>query len=261
MYTPKHASTEVSSSSKQIRLLLMGIPGSGKTYSTVTTFPNPVVLNVDNNCDNKDIIALKPVMVPFYKPEVRKAISPGTDKKDRTNMADALTTWIHTEAVQLTSEQTLIIDSLSTIADGVSTDMWKITPSGKSGAPDVFWFYDKWAEWWCGLCTILKDLLVCNLVVIMHEKELRDKETGRVLKYDWILEGNKFSPRMGQFFTDVFRASVLTKESGGTDKPQVERVFRWQVMPDDKFPQCKTRINTKEKFVPATYKSFKEYTV
>jgi len=261
MYTPKHASTEVSSSSKQIRLLLMGIPGSGKTYSTVTTFPNPVVLNVDNNCDNRDILALKPIIIPFYKPEVRQAVSPGTFKKGKPCMADSISIWLNTEGSQLTSEQTLIIDSVSTIADGVSEDLWATVPIGKDGEPNGFVYYDLWADWWCGFCTILKDKLQCNVVMIMHEEEIRDKETGRVLKYEWLLEGKKFSPRMGQFFTDVFRASVLTKESGGTEKPQVERVFRWQVMPDDKFPQCKTRLNTKEKFVPATYKSFKEYTV
>jgi hypothetical protein len=56
----------------------------------------------------------------------------------------------------------------------------------------------------------------------------------------------------------VYRQIGTSKEtSAGSGK--FKRDFKWQVLPDDKFPFCKTRMNTEDKFVPATYKSFDQY--
>ncbi len=171
------------------------------------------------------------------------------------NKSNAVGFWLNTHAVKMTAEQTLVIDSLSTLADAVATDLDQRTPINKSGEKDGFWFWKQWSVWFCDFCTKITELQ-CNVVLTCHEQEIRDSETGRVLGYKWILKGQDFSPRLSQFFTDVFRQTVDMKQIAG-EKPKVEKTFKWQVNPDTLFPLCCTRIQTNEKYLPANYTSFK----
>lgn len=257
MHLPSYAKP-VSEESHQIRLLLVGAPGSGKTYTTLSTFPNPLCIDADRGLQNKDIKKLNPNSIPFYDKSVRKAMAPGKFRESPNfgNMADQLTTFLTVEGPKFSADQTLIFDSGSSIADNVSKDLWATCPVTKEREPDGFKYWESWAIWWTGFCDKLKELQ-CHVVLTMHEEEIRDRQTGRILKYDWILPGKMFSFRMPQFFTDVFRQVANTKETvAGSGK--YDREFLWQVLPDDKF-SAKTRMNTDRKFVPATYKSFDQY--
>lgn len=250
MYTPPQATKPDLASQPQIRLLLVGIPKSGKTFSTVTTFPNPVVADLDNGYTAADLRALQLPSLEFYNPEWLKKHYSGM------SAANAFNKFLADEAPKLTRDQTLVIDGLSSLADAVRDHLDKITPKGKDGNPDGFWFWKQWSIWFQQFCVRLTTLK-CHVVLIAHEQEIRDSETGRVLSYKWLLQGQEFSHRLSQFFTDVFRQTRTTKE---LVKPgpitEVTSTYEWQIAPDTKFPYCCTRMSSPAKFVPASFKSF-----
>ncbi len=242
MHLPTFVKTS-SDASAQIRLLLVGPAKSGKTYSSAT-FPNPLILDFDNGLTNPDLRNKNIPHIPFYDAEFVR-----TQLKEPSYRANALTTFLRGEAQKMTSEQTLIIDSLSTLCDALTEELDKKTPVAKNGEKDGFWFWKQWSEWLRGFCTALTGLK-CNVVVIAHEQELRDSETGRLLGYKWLLKGQDFSPRLSQFFTDVFRQVREGKEQPGG---KVVENYMWQVKPTSLFPYASTRMNIDTLTIPAHY--------
>lgn len=239
MYKPQNIILSSSNTSKNLRLLLVGPPKWGKTYSVVTTFPNPLVVDFDNG-----LTAINGIDVaPFYDGEWFKKTFPGISM--RTN---ALSKFIVQHASQMTGEQTLVLDSLSTICDYLNKDLTSIQPKGKNGEPDGYWFWAQWGNWLRDFCVLLTSLK-CNVVLIAHEAEVRDAETGRLTGYRWLLKGQDFSPRLSQFFTDVFRQVKETKESQG----KITEEYKWQVKQTPLFPYANTRMNCDTLYIPASY--------
>jgi len=229
---------------KQRRVLLMGPPKSGKTYSTVTTFPNPFVLDFDRGLTE----IKEPIQhLPLYSEEFFK--KPGIVGQAKINY---LTKFLKEEASKFTTDQTLVVDSLSTLCDMLAIDLERLSPADSKGVKDGFWFWKKWSEWLRDFCIALNGL-TCHVVVCCHEQEIRDADSGRVIGYKWLLKGQDFSPRLSQFFTDTIRQTRITTD--GPDKT-VKVEYLWQIQPDGLFPLCATRMNTNKKFVPASFKSF-----
>lgn len=249
IYTPTAFCTtqDNSESSGQVRLLLMGPPKWGKTWSALT-FPNPVVLDFDRGLTNPPA---NTIYIPFWNKDFVK-----TQLKQVAGCPiTALTQWLNTEAEKLSEDQTLFIDSLSTLADSLTDVLDKRTPVSKNGEKDGFWFWKEWSVWLRNFCVKLQQLR-CNVVVTCHEEEIRDSETGRVLSYKWMLKGKDFSARLSQYFTDVFRQTRIGVESAAGPDKTVKYNYYWQVAADSTFPLCCTRIKTSKKMLPATYSSF-----
>lgn len=253
MHLPTYVMDTSTKVTPQIRLLNTGIPKSGKTESAIT-FPGPLVLDYDNGLTSPRLRDKKIANLPMYDPAFIKKNWGGLVTNTKRGVADATLQFLRTEGMKMSADQTLIFDTLSTFADALEADLWAITPLGKDKQPDGFWFWDAWGTWWCDFCTLLTQL-PCHVVVNAHEAEVRDAETGRVLSYKWMLAGQKFSPRLSQFFTDVFRQTVITEDLPGPEK-RVKETYMWQVKKDQLFPYCCTRIDTDKKFLPATYGSF-----
>lgn len=226
----------------------MGPPKWGKTWSALT-FPNPIVLDFDRGLTSPPF----PVtFIPFWdKTFVKEKL-----KQPMGDPINALTSWLNTEGDKLSEDQTIIIDSLSTLSDSLTDVLDAKTPVSKStGEKDGFWFWKEWSTWFRGLCARLQRLK-CNVVVCCHEQEIRDSETGRVIGYKWLLKGQDFSPRLSQYFTDVFRQTRVGKEEvAGTEKI-LKYTYQWQVAANSLFPLCCTRIPTNKMFLPAHYDSF-----
>jgi hypothetical protein len=228
----------------QIRLLLVGPPKWGKTYSAAT-FPNPIFLDFDNGLTNPGLRNKNIAHIPFYDAAF---IKEHLKEPDMSRKANALTNFLRNEATKMTDEQTLVVDSLSTLCDALTEELDKRTPVGKNGEKDGFWFWKQWSEWLRGFCTLLTTLK-CNVVVIAHEQELRDAETGRLLGYKWLLKGQDFSPRLSQFFTDVFRQVREAKENNG----KIVENYLWQVKPSPTVSYTATRMDVDTMFIPANY--------
>lgn len=249
MHLPQNTKQTSELTAPQTRLFLIGPPKSGKTFAAAT-FPNPFFLDFDSGLTSKELRERNLPHMPFYDTKFVKEVL------KQQNKMNGLNWFLQNEAGKFTNEQTLVLDSISTIGDAVTEELDRVTPIGKTGEKDGFWFWKSWALWWQGLCTKLIDLK-CNVVVIAHEQEIRDSETGKVLSYMWMLKGKDFSPRMGQFFTDVFRQTKKSSESGG--KVTVE--YLWQVHPTAQFQTACTRMKIDTLTVPATYESIKKYII
>jgi hypothetical protein len=237
------------------RLLLIGLSGAGKSYSTEMTAPNPVVLDVDNNLPPETAGRIS--IVPMCDREWIKA------SMRVANVPEGIMHFILNEAKKMTLQQTLVIDTLSTVCDELRRVLEPRMPKGKDGNPDGFWFWREWAKWLCDFCSALK-MLKCNVVLIAHETEMRETDTGKMLGYLWWLPGQEFSPRLPSFFTDVFRQVKITQSATGMKlvgemdgKTQVKIEYLWQVHPTQAFPAAKTTIKTNQLMVPATWDSFK----
>lgn len=226
------------------RLFCIGLSGSGKSFSTITTAPNPVALEYDNQLTD-----------PRVKSALRGVWSlndPTWLKENKIPDGDpgvVLLRLLQNELKQLPANYTVVIDSLTAIADIAERVLWDATPvSAKTKEKDGYAFWELFADFFCDLCTDLSKL-PCNVVLNAHEKEVRDEETGRVLNYGWLLGGQKFTPRFPQFFTDVVRQIRETEIVDGV----VRTKYMWQIHPTREFPYAKTRCNTKKLLIPADW--------
>ncbi len=222
----------------QRRVLLMGPPKWGKTWSALTA-PNPIVADFDRGLAG---YPNEVYTIPFY--DTKWVMNTFKIKWS----AESFLKWLQTDALQLDKDQTVIVDSLSTLSDALTVELDAKTPLTRQGEKDSFWFWRAWSQWLCDMCNAFTRLQA-NVILITHEQEIRDSETGKVLGYKWLLKGQDFPPRMSQFFTDVIRQTKRTEELKG----KVKETFLWQIKPDSLFPLLCTRYVTEDKFVPANW--------
>lgn len=243
MYIPTNSVNLKDAAQLPIRLALQGASGTGKTYSALT-FPNPVVLDFDGNLNahrGKNII-----QVPFTSDEFVDSLAKRTTTtgpKSRPNRRDALKNWLATEALQLTAEQTLIIDSWTTLQDAFDMQQDLEPAYTKTGGIDEFAF---WADKQDFSKLILNGLkrLKCHSVITFHEMYITD-DSGKIIagKIAPLMQG-KFVNKLGLYFTDWFRCIV----------PSVG-VYKWQTS-SDAITNCKTRMANAPQFIEPHFKSF-----
>jgi hypothetical protein len=226
----------------QRRLLLIGVSGSGKTYSTVTTCPNPVVDDFDNQLDHPAVVAaLRGVFPMWDKAWIKNELKPTQNIIDEIVMQV-----IEKYVAPLPPDCTFIVDAISTLADLIRDSLTVRAPKG-----DSYWFWREWSNFWRRFITALKNVR-CNVVVIAHETQVRDSETGRVLNYGWLLQGQEFSPRLPQFFTDVVRQVRETTVDPTSGK--VTSKYLWQIAHSKEFDVAKTRCSAKTQYIPADWR-------
>ena len=264
MHLPTYASPVSAQESPQIRLLLIGPPKSGKTFAAAT-FPNPLFVDFDDSLTSKELRTKYSLhSLDFCDPAwIKEHFSKRvivTASGTRIKAASAFVDFLNSPDIEkMTYEQTLVIDSLSTLGDAVRAELEASQPTSKSGEPDTFWFWREWAAWFRDLCTRLKQLST-HVVVIAHENEIRDSETGKVTAFKLALPGQEMTPRLPQFFTDIYRQTkeVTVKPGAASDKAatSVEEKYLWQVKTSPQF-MCNTRMKTDKMYVPAHYDSIK----
>lgn len=266
---------------QQIRLGIQGFPGTGKDWAVLGTpdrkqigFPNCMVLNLDRGlgafqgCDWIHEI-------PFWK------ISFGGKKEDQK---EKVTRWLNEEGPKLTSNQTLIIDSLSTLEQ--IYHIWfkfnevelAMTNSGK---------INEFAEWrlkeqWFNELHVIIKSFACDVILLCHESERPDKPTsvGQPGTYTGkirpVLSG-KFGDIVIREYTDWFRQHCGAKTND--PKPETlaawrmtkaefmamqasfvgDTVYFWQTKGDDKFDAKASSLVNPPTYIPATYESFLKY--
>lgn len=226
----------------QRRLLLIGLPGSGKTYSTITTCPNVVVLDFDNQLDHPDVRQAVRAVFPLWDEAWMK-----TELKLAQPTIDArLLAVVEQYVAKMPPDTTVVVDAISTIADAVKDSLTARAPKG-----DSYWYWREWSNFWRRFITALKNVQ-CHVVVLAHETQARDSETGRILNYGWLLQGQEFSPRLPQFFTDVCR-----QIRDSTVDPQTGRVtnkYQWQIGYTKEFDVAKSRCTAGTLYIPADWR-------
>tara|TARA_R110000803_G_C11989475_1_gene321910 strand:+ start:13391 stop:14188 length:798 start_codon:yes stop_codon:yes gene_type:complete len=245
---------------KTIKLALVGPPGSGKTYSALTTFPNPILVDLDNNLptelQDKGYNTIK-----LWDEDWRKAKFGAKGARVLSSLIEFMTK----EGRFFTEEQTLIFDSVSAINDHLEADVESDTPRQPEG--DRNFRYWKAHQMWLSMFLQAVRALSCNVVVICHEDELRDPNTNMIKARRIQLPGKKTSPRLPSFFNNVFRQVrialpvkkqpiIPAPKTGAKESEQYNIAYLWLIKPYDNFDIARTTIVTDKKMVMATYKSF-----
>jgi len=269
-YVPTHAMSSDTMSQSPIRLGIIGVAGGGKTFSALTA-PNPVVLDADNKLtgyrrSNPEHVF--PVLPMWNRDFVVNKLgvknkSTTNDDKYPHNMRDAVRLWLAQEAVQLTSEQTLIVDSMTSINDNgfdIQSNLpWEKCYSKKTGEEDAFVFWKLKLAFNNELNTLLKNLS-CHVISIFHELPERD-ENGRVLGIKPLIQGQS-ADRVPGNYTDFYRQRVITRDMDIKQFPGLSwtsenerEIYAWQTC-KDKYFQIACCSNPKTPpYVRANFKS------
>lgn len=255
--------------SKRVMAALMGRTGQGKTYGALT-FPNPVVANFDDNLQAHEARIKKGEIqvIPFHDASfcdslVKRTISTPSDPKCRPNKRDAFTKWLGEHGYKLEGDQTLILDSWTTLQDAfdLQQDLEPFYTAG--GKVDDFAFWGAKQDYSKEVLNILKSLK-CNVVVTFHEQMVTD-EGGKVVlnKVNPLMQG-KFVNRLGLYFAEWYRCYFYAK---GTKLPEAmwkclnltsevtpEDIGIWQTK-SDTIADCKSRMFGAPQFIKAHYNS------
>lgn len=265
-------------SKQQIRLGIQGFPGTGKDWSVLGTpdktqigFPNPIVLNLDRGLgahSGCDWI----YEIPFWK--IYK----------RLEQKDKMIEWLDKEGTKLSENQTLIIDSLSSLEQ--IYHMWFKANElqlaiGSNGQYNNFIEWQMKEKWFNEIHVMLKSFR-CDIVLLCHEAERADKPTapGQPGLYTGkirpVLSG-KFGDLIIREYTDWFRQHSGAKTKEPKDETLAnfrmtkqeffymcdsfvgETIFWWQTKGSDLFDAKASSLINPPTFIPATYESFRKY--
>lgn len=266
LYTPDYAVNLQNETQSKLMVGLQGPTKSGKTTSALT-FPNPFVVDFDGNLTGhlgKNILS-----APFYKKDwcMEQYSKLGAKKNLGINLhiinrRDLFQLWLEKEANKLSPEQTLIVDSWTTVQDAFDIQTALEPVYTKKGEIDDFAFWATKIDYCTKICSALAELK-CRVVVTFHEQFQVDKEKQPTGKIEPLMQG-KFTNKLALYFTDFFRCRVLPvkdksnkqvyAEDGKT--PLVEYV--WQTKPDG-FSDCGSRLHNVPMFVPQHYSIFEKY--
>lgn len=275
---PGSSSLDKAPVAPQVRLGLQGYPGVGKTWEALTS-PNPIVMNLDRglgaHVGREDVID-----VPFYSPSFVDSIIKRDGLRAPPNRKDAILIWLASEAMKLSSSQTLIIDSCTQLQNA-HLAQYNLNPKiTKSGKVDDFGLYADKLSYFGEVCEQLK-LLPCNVIFLSHETAARDTEGDLNGQVRPLLSG-QFGDQLSSHFTDWFRCHAVAKpESEDTKKrflekicfgskelmeelinstkPEHKTIYLFQTMNDD-MCKCKTSsLIDAPKYIIAHWSSFLKY--
>lgn len=269
IHTPKDTTTLEHVSRQQIRLLLQGYYGQGKTYSALTA-PNPCVVNLDNNL-GAHVGRADVINVPFFdKKFVTKYNQSGL-------IHQAITRWLSEQGSQLTEEQTLVQDGLTNLNNAYDREVG-IPMSTRTGKPDLMQWWGEKLDWQKEFFESLK-ALKCDVIICAHEQPEREDNgelSGKILP---LVQGS-FKDQIGTHFSDIFRQHAMNKFNLATlPAPDKEKLlynfgfkvdtemqkfqdsfpgnvmYIWQTQPDG-LSACKTHLVNSPKFVRANWNIF-----
>lgn len=246
----------------RIRLGILGEPGTGKTTAALT-FPNPVDLDFDNGLSN--FLGQNVISVPFHDyTYVSQTLGyPPKQTGAQPNRRDAVLKFLREEAIKLETDQTLVLDSWSTLQDAFDVQTALEPAYTKQMTIDEYDFWARKIEFSRNVCTYLMSLK-CNVVVIFHEQKVRDNKTQQILdKIAPVMQG-KFVTQLKVYFPDFFRAVVQEqkRKDEKTGKEFREKVnYLWQVKSDSLFDAKSTlkKVPENQVYIPATYQSYIEH--
>lgn len=244
-----------SKTNAQRRIGIQGPASGGKTYSALT-FPNPLVLDFDNGLTAHPDVD----HVPFYDPEFIGKYNPNFKPKIKgtfPNRRDALLKWLEEDALKLHPEQTLIIDSWTTVQSAFDQQQELEPKATKSGGIDEYDFWAKKIDFSRKVSQYLCSVK-CNVVVTLHETAVRDIKTGQLLEKISPLMQGKFLAELKIYYTDFFR---MVNEEEKKEGKVVGCKYFWQVRSDSNFDaKCRLpKLPLGMVRIPATYESIQQY--
>jgi hypothetical protein len=292
-YLPTHSKPISEIPFQQIRLGIQGAPGEGKTYASLNGWPGPIVVaDFDNKLgvhkDRTDVRVLpfwsarfinedlKINNAPFSNGYIGKTTRGGVGKPDPKlppNRRDALTWWLSTEGQKLENDQTLILDSWTSL-QAAFDQQTEIEPEvGRDGKVNEFAFWMAKIDWSADVCSLLKSLN-CHVICTFHEMPQRDPKSGMLLEKIQPLMQGKFTTQIASHFTDFFRQIAVPRYNRKGEEVKLhvpgnrsyslskDVEYFWQITSDDEFSATSTLTKADgAKYVPAEYGSFLKYRI
>ena len=261
MYQPPYATKLTESKHSPFRIAIQGAPHTGKTWAALT-FPNPVVLDLDNklgaHIHREDILRVSFFdndTVQKFATEYGLPFQAG--KPPVINRFVVFMSWVAKEISKFSPEQTLIIDSWTMLQNNF--DAWaEATPvmSKEKGEVDRFEFWGRKQKYSRQLLEMLKTT-PAGLVVNFHESKDMNSEGIPTGKLNPLMTG-AMKEQLGQHFTDWYRQTAEA-ELDANKKPTGRTGYYWQIKPNEICNCCcsvKHLIdNPSITKVPATYAS------
>ena len=242
MFIPKK-SIPAKDEVKSPHLLLHGRPATGKSHNVLMTFPNIILADFDNMIP-PEVMEKRPPehIIPFYDKEwiAKNSASFGNQSMPK----DAFKWWLNNEAVKMTPEQTLVIDSLSALQDVFHIQMEPLA----QGSDNKYFPWNEKGRYLRDVHLLLRNLK-CILVMIAHELEPRDEDSGKLTSKFYPFVTGGFKAQIGRSYDNIFHS--LVTEDDKTKRP----TYMWQIKSDKEY-NLRTTIVTDEKFVPASWESF-----
>jgi len=254
-----------------IRLGIQGAPGTGKTWSALT-FPNPIIWNLDNKLQGY-LEANPTSIIPVVNPtreliagqlriSNRLAEKKPDDPNYPINIRDGFKRWLDVIGPELKPEQTLIIDSWSSLMNWFeiqTTLPWEIAYT-RTGEEDGFKYWGRLKKYCVDITEKLK-VLPCNTVVLLHEQPERDENDRITGKLKPLMQGS-FKDQFAGQLTNFYRQKVISKEDKDYAKsvaalgftPKEDPFYVWQTKSDSVFNAC-CSIPGLSGLVPACYSS------
>ena len=223
---------KVSEGLTQIRLGIIGFPGTGKTTGALT-FPNPIVIDYDRKCPPGVRT------IPFWDPKLEAKFG---------GPRHGLREFLKTEGPKFGPEETLILDSWTMVVNQFEKFL-EDNPHlylTKKNEVDGFKMGSDRLSFAYEIIHMIK-ALSCNVIIIMHEQIERDDRgqiTGRVKP----LMRGQFADQMAAHLTDFFRAVILVDNQ---KKPQ----YLWQLVPDNVFAPI-TSFIPRSPYIPQKYEEY-----
>ena len=182
-----------------------------------------------------------------------------TDPKFPANGRDAVDKWLTVEGPLMSPEQTLILDSFTSLNDAFTnqTSLPHEKEYTKTGQEDGFAFWKKLLAYNTKMCSLLKNL-PGNIVAIFHELPDRD-ENGNIVGIKPLLQGQS-ADKIPGYFTDFYRQKVLVYDPAKeikyfTFEKDEKQAYVWQTCKDRHFQIACKSLSKLPDFVRANYAS------
>lgn len=280
IYTPPNCRKLSEDTAKQqVRLGIQGFPGTGKDWAALGTpdkkqegFPNCIVYNLDRGlsahqgCEH----ILEIPVHSMYKKE---------DQKDK------IVDWLTNQGTKLTKDQTLVIDSLSSLEQvyhsWFKVNEMQLAVSRSSGKVNDFIEWQIKEQFFNEIHVLIKSLR-CDVILLCHESERADKPTtiGQPGMYTGKIRpflSGKFGDVIIREYTDWFRQHAFAKTADPKDTTLAnfrmtkteflamqqtfvgDTIYAWQTKGDDLFNAKASSLVNPPTYIPATYQSFVKY--
>ena len=243
--------TEVSSS---VNLFgIQGEAGTGKSFAALS-FPKPVVMDYDKKVPPKEVVGIPfLITVPFYSDNFIHEIM-GTKPPLQANRKLATIKWLRKEAVKLTADYTLVLDSYTIGIDNMH-NLFVLNNQAlfvnRDGAYDGYKAFNDKLLFNIELFAVLKSL-DCTVVVIFHEQIARNEKGQPTGKYRPLCTG-QFKDQICGHFGTLLR-QTKTNEGEHWWSVKSDSYFNAMVSPCYQIPADVKRIRS-------SYDSLQQYRI
>lgn len=228
-------------------VLIYGAPVTGKT-SGARTFPNPILVDFDNN--------LPPGtenVIPMWQDAFVDTVKPRINREWPANRRDALMLILKDLANMVPAGHTIIIDSLTRIESWYNAqEAVEPPPLSKENKPDKFEMFRRRLLYFDTLFTCLVGC-AANVVFVCHQQQERDDKGNQIGQLKPALIG-QIGDKMPGYFPTVLQS--IRRPVAGTTTGEVE--FVWRIRPGNWEP-ARTPKPAKQDFIPQDYKTLLNY--